>query len=281
MIESRTSLFDSARLQFENRRLRHRLRLLQHWWFRKHTPYQPFFVIATARSGSNLLIDYLNQIPGVQSYWEILCHTLPEGPRKRQLPPKRALRHVRYSLQTLNSPIRGCKFLLCQLANCKLTLGSLETAFPSAKFIVLYRESLAEQFVSFRSAVETKQWVLYGAQEAKQARPMIDSADFERYCVGIRQRYEHVLAHPSLCERGALLSYEELTADPTGCLRQRVCPLLGVPEIEPRTVLRKQNPQPLADRVANYSAVEALLTSPLARQKYALPRPQHSSRRAA
>ena len=280
MIESRKSLFDSDKLQFEYRRLKHRLRLLQHWWFREHSPYQPFFIIATARSGSNLLVDYLNQVPGVQSLWEVLCHKVTEGPFRCRLPPKRALRHIRYSLQTLNSYTRGCKLLLYQLANCKLTLGSLETAFTGARFVVLYRESLAEQFVSFRSAVETNQWALYSGQKSKRARPVIYPAEFEQYCAGIRQRYEKVLAHPSLCERGTLLSYEELADDPARCLRERICPLLGVPAIEPRTTLCKQNPEPLADRVANYSEVATLLTDPLFRQKYALPR-NLSAQRAA
>ena len=78
-----------------------------------------------------------------------------------------------------------------------------------------------------------------------------------------------------------LLSYEELTANAANWLQQQICPLLGVNYSPPQTRLRKQNTQPLADRVTNYRDVSALLHSPLCRQYHHWPIQHHPIPRAA
>src|SRR5262245_6299408 len=90
------------RLWLDCRRLAHRAHLLRHWWLKPHVPFQPFFTLASARCGSNLLIDFINHLRGAQTHWEVLCNVVPEGPRKRRMKPAKALRHIRYSLQTLD-----------------------------------------------------------------------------------------------------------------------------------------------------------------------------------
>jgi LPS sulfotransferase NodH len=269
-----------AKTWLELGRLRHQLKLSRHWWLYPHRPYQPFFVLATHRSGSNLLIDFVNRLSGVQSHSEILCPTLPIGPRQWGMSPEKALAHIRRSLQMLRPPVRGCKLMLDQLANCQLTLADLNLEFPGAKFIVLYRQSLAEQFLSRESAKATDQWCLREGQVRKQARVIIKPAELRTYCDRIRRAYREVLDHPWLSERGVLLSYEELTADPQYWLDQHICPLLGVLAGRAETCLRKQNTLPLAERVENYREVAALLASPLCQQRYAWPS-QQRMRRAA
>src|SRR5436190_20041118 len=77
--QSRQPLLDYGKLSLEWRRLKNRLRLLRKWWLRPHRPFQPLLVIATWRSGSNLLLSYLNQQPGVSVLSEVLCSRLPIG----------------------------------------------------------------------------------------------------------------------------------------------------------------------------------------------------------
>jgi LPS sulfotransferase NodH len=195
--------------------------------------------------------------------------------------PAKALRHIRYSLQTLDAPARGCKLMLYQLARCGLTLDSLEAAFSEPKYIVLYRQSLAEQYVSLQAAMTTNQWAVFGGEQPKQTLIKIDPEEFRRYSERIQQGYRELLTHRAIAERGILLSYEELTQNPAGWLRHGICPHLGVPAAEPTSVLRKQSSKPLAERVANYSAVAALLNGPLGRQHYVLPGQRAFHRRAA
>src|SRR5205085_10957081 len=117
-----------------------------------------------ARSGSNLLVDYLDGLPGVQSLSEILNWRTRIGPR-REVPTHGAIRHIRVSMQTLQSPLRGCKLFLSDLEDFRLTLEDLDGEFPDAKYIVLYRKSLAEQFVSLELARMTQQWILLEGQK--------------------------------------------------------------------------------------------------------------------
>jgi len=247
----------------ECRRMWHQLRLLQHWMLGPHQPFRAVFVVTNPRSGSNLLIDYLGQLPGVQSLSEVLNWGLEIGPRKC-LHFQRAVRHIQLSMQTLQTPLRGCKLFLRELENYRLGVDDLEKAFPAAYYIVLYRQNLAEQYVSQKAAEMTKQWILLPGQERKRASVTVNPDVFERHCHETRRGYEEVLAHPAVRERGVLLSYDQLATDPSRCLRDVICPLLAVPASQPRTNLCKQSVEPLAERVANYTEVAALLNSPLA-----------------
>jgi LPS sulfotransferase NodH len=264
----------------EANRLKHQLWLHSQWWLKRHTPYRAIFVLATPRSGSNLLVDYLNRVPEVQSLAEVLSAWLPTGPWKCHTPPAAAIRHLRYSLHTLKTPARGCKVMLEELDYCRLTVDTLAEAFPESKFLILYRQSLAQQYVSLRTALSTNQWLLKDGEIRKEAGVTINPVELRKYCDETRRRYRDLVAVPWLRERAALLSYEELTADPRRCLHEEICPLLGVPDIAPQTQLRKQNPSPLSERVTNYQEVAALLGSPLCRQQYAWPW-QQQARRAA
>ncbi len=247
------------------------LRLWQKWWLRPHRPFQPVFVIATCRSGSNLLLSYLNQQPEVAMLGEVLCSQLPHGPRRDRIPAGQAIRHIRYCLQGERGAVRGCKLMLRQLAESQLSLDDLQREFPEAKFVVLYRQSLAEQFVSLKVAEATRQFTLGLGESPRPAEVAVNSAELRAYCDDARRRYHDALAHRWLAERAVLLSYEELVANPTGWLKQEICPLLGVPFHAPQTRLLKQKTRPLAEQVLNYREVAGLFDSPLCRQHHDWP----------
>jgi LPS sulfotransferase NodH len=277
----RESLVSGSRFGLEWQRLKNGLRLAKKWWLRPHTPYQPFFVIATPRSGSNLLQSYLRQQPGVAALSEVLCPVLPIGPGRNSVPPAKAIKHIRYSLQGESTPVRGAKLMLHHLASCQLTLDDLHAAFPDAKYVILYRQSLAEQFVSQKAAMTTKQYMLFSGQERKQATVDIDAAELRYYCDGMRASYREAINRPWLAGRAVLLSYEELTADPEHWLSAHLGPLLGVSSVPLQTRLLKQNTLPLAQQITNYREVAGLLHSPLCRQHHVWPWQRHAQRRAA
>ena len=262
---------DKKTLRLRWQQFRQELRRQKHWWLRPHPDYQPFFILATCRSGSNLLLDYLRQFPGIAGHTEVLCPLLAIGPTRAKLRPVQAIRHIRLSLQTKRLPIRGCKLMLHQLANCQVTMPDLDRAFPRAKYLILYRESLAEQFVSQKLAETTQQWLLKPGEQQKQPRIVIQPGDLQWYCNSMRSAYGNVLQHPGLAERSAILSYEELTTNPAACLREAVCPLLGLPPAPIQTQLRKQNTKGFDERVVNYAEVKELLEGPQCWQHYAWP----------
>src|SRR5947207_2523437 len=133
-----------AQLSQHYQRVRSRLHTLRHWWLRPHAPFRAVFILATQRSGSNLVRDYVKRLPGVASHGEVLCTEFPYGP-SRKLPTAAALRHLRYALQTLDAPLRACKLMLDHLCDHQLTVDDLRAAFSDSRFIVLYRRWLAEQ----------------------------------------------------------------------------------------------------------------------------------------
>jgi LPS sulfotransferase NodH len=260
-----------GRLLLRCRQLWHQARLRAQRWLQPPTDYRPLFVLATQRSGSNLLIDYLNRLNGVQSLAEILCRTLPEGLPRWQATTRGALAHIRVSLDTLQGEVRGCKLMLNQLDDCQLDLKRLDAAFPSARYIILYRESLAEQFLSLETAKATNQWKLTGEQEAKLVHIRVDPRQLHSFCDKTLEMYRRVLDHDWLRHRSVLLSYEQLTSNPDNCLCDFICPLLDVDAAPPSTSLRKQNSRSRAQRIENYEQVATLLDSDRCRQGLAWP----------
>jgi LPS sulfotransferase NodH len=262
------------------RRWKHGLKLSRRYWLARHRPYVPLFVLATYRSGSNLLVDYLRSLPGVQCYAEVLSPRLEIGPSRGDLSPKQALRHIRYSLQSPKTPVRGCKLMLDQLSGCRLTPDDLIDAFPDGRYIVLYRESLAEQLLSIRTAQATNQWIVRRGQAARTAKVRIEPLELRWYCDEIRRLYAPIVASTRLPERGILLGYNELTGDLERAFAERICPLLDMPYSEPRSSLTKQNRQPLAERIENYDEIASLFHSPQCRQRLDWGQPRGSARAA-
>jgi LPS sulfotransferase NodH len=252
-------------------RFKTRMRLQQKWWLSPHTPFQPLLVIATWRSGSNLLLSYLMQQPGVSMLSEVLCPRLPIGPSRDHLPPEKAIQHIRFFLQGERTPIRGCKLMLPQLSNCGLSLADLNHAFPTAKYIILYREALAEQFVSHHVAEATDQYLLRDGETPREVKIHVDPRALRAYCDDIRRRYRDVVECRWLENKAVLLSYEQLVANPAGSVKQHICPLINVEFGGAQTRLVKQSTRPLAERIVNYREVAALVNSPLCRQQHSFP----------
>jgi LPS sulfotransferase NodH len=255
-----------SRLMLRCRQLWHQANLRAQRWLQATTTYRPLFVVATQRSGSNLLIDYLNRLSGVESLAEILCRTLPEGLPRWQATTRSALAHIRISLDTLKAPVRGCKLMLNQLDECKLDLKQLDEAFPEARYIILYRESLAEQFLSLESAKATNQWKLTADQDRKFVHIRVNPRKLQDFCETTMEMYRRVLDNEWLRERGLLLSYEQLVSNPQNCVNEMICPLLGVDASPLSTSLCKQNTLSPAERVVNYEQVAYLFDSAACRQ---------------
>lgn len=252
------------------KRFWHQAGLYRRWLTRRQEPYQALFVIATGRSGSNLLLSYLNEQPGVALRSELLHPRLYYGIWPFQATPSRALRHLWLSLQADRTPIRGCKLMLNQLENCRLSLDGLRGAFPDAKYIILYRENLGEQFVSDLLAKATHQFLLLPGEEQKLAQVHVNPAELQSFAAGIQKGYREVLSHSWLAPRSVLLSYEELVRDPEHCLVDVIGPLLGIKAVSAGTHLRKQNSRELSESVANYAEIAELLVS--TRRRHAWPR---------
>jgi LPS sulfotransferase NodH len=118
----------------------------------------PVFIVAAPRSGSGLLLSYLNSIPGVGLCPEILHPRMYYGVRSGFISKRSVFRHIVHSVHYGTEPVRGAKFLSTQLERHRLEIPDLRGLFPAPRFIVLYRESLLEQHVSLKTAERTGVW---------------------------------------------------------------------------------------------------------------------------
>jgi len=82
----------------------YRLKIFLKYFF-KRTAKEPVFVIAKRRSGSNLLLSYLNSVPDL-SFWppEPLNWRMYYGVRKNRVSKKAVLRHLAYTLNSARTP---------------------------------------------------------------------------------------------------------------------------------------------------------------------------------
>jgi len=185
--------------------------------------------------------------------------------------PAVARRHIRRSLQSLRQPVRGCKLMLDQLEQCVLNVEDLRKIYPNAKYLILYREAIAEQFVSHQLAHATGQWRSTKEHAPEDLKVSVDAQQLVAYCQRVRQSYASLFDRAWLQDCSAVMSYEQLVADPDEVFARQICPLLGIEGGRPQTDLRKQNTLPLADRIANYSQVKEVIDSPVCRQRHHWP----------
>ena len=269
-------------------------RLLCHLWLSHNvsaTPgmpqARPVFVLFTPRSGSQFLAELMNSVPSVEMRGELLHrHALRRGRWSRiaDWAPQMTVSFWRrgayqsYLTGGLAAPgarVTGCTLSQFQLAGTGLGLDDLVEWFDDARFIILYRRSLAEQCLSWHLSLLTRQW--RWTEDSRSNSPFEGRVRLERRAVLnrfelVRQFYSELLEHPELGRRARLLSYEELRDDPQRAFDEVLFPWLGLPHTTVRNErLRKQGTRPMRDVIENYAELEDVLTGPIAEQRYSLP----------
>lgn len=118
------------------------------------------FILSSLRSGSSLLASYLESTQQVAWKGEILHQHNPANKTTRWLrhvPPlrrQRAFSIARRVLhkERLNLSLRAAKLHREHMERCQIRLEHVEQAFPTAQYILIYRESILAQFVSLKVA---------------------------------------------------------------------------------------------------------------------------------
>lgn len=224
-------------------------------------PVDPLFVLATPRTGSTFLVECINSLSDAAIRGEVLHpdKLLLTGSLERR--STTALRQIRRGLGADRAQIRGAKILLDQLADRHLSVEELLADYPQARIILLWRRHLGAQYVSHRLGQISGVW--HRRTGARKAPPpqMIELSANE-YRVWKSETLEmYNAAMPTLSaspERTLMLEYEDVSADPVGCMRQ-VAHFLGVPPARPYSSLRKLGTRPLDERVSNYQELAQLL----------------------
>lgn len=215
--------------------------------------FDSFVIFAEMRTGSNLLEDYLNQMDGVTCHGEAFNPAFIGYPnasdilgvtqRQREADPHALLNTIRRATVGLG----GFRYFH---DHDPRVLASILTDARCAK-IVLSRNPL-NSYVSLKIARATGQWKLTNVKNRKSATIRFEPSEFETHLATIQQFQRTVSRALQVTGQTAFhIAYDEIndTEVLTG-----LAEWLGVrvPETGFQSRLKPQNPQPLAEKVANF-----------------------------
>lgn len=263
---SRVPVLLKNRTKLIRKRSAHRLRIFLNYILNKKAK-EPIFIITARRTGSNLLLEYLNSVHDVSFAPEVLNKNMFYGLRGQFISKHAALRHIAYSIGYCKKNICGAKLVKVQLQHHGITLEDLKSYFPKARFIILYRRSLLDQFVSLEIAKKTNTW-----QWTNQFRLpdsiTIKVPELTKFCGEIKQFYRDIFRHPWIKECSIALSYEELTQSPQETFERVVFPFLKLHPCQIVSSLKKQNTKKLHQIIQNYADIVPWIGHPLTHQDY-------------
>lgn len=237
---------------------------------RSAPPEELVALISSPRCGGRLLVDYLNSIPGVTFADEVLHPGIVAGYRLRGRTAAAALRHVQRSLWALPTPICGAKFTFDQLDRHGIGADNLAGLRPAPKFIILYRRSLADTFISLQAARQRNQWKRHEDAPPFSGLIHVDPADYLAFAKRIRQNYERIISQDWFRERARVVTYEDVVASAQDVFDHVLFPFLEQPASPVTTGLKKQIERPMSSVVENYEEVKDILEGDAGRQEYAL-----------
>ncbi len=224
-----------------------------------NAPAMPFLILGEARTGTNLLADLLRSHPEISVAGEILNPYNPDGIRLWCRTRGSVLRHIDRSLRALDGICRGAQTHIYHFRLHRIPIEYLCKARPKLRFLVIFRKSLGEQFVSWKLAKLSGRWVGTSDKAVHHDKCIVDPVEFRKWCAAVRERYAEVTACNALWMRAVSIAYEDLCHDQAEVMQRKIVPFLGVEPIKLKTRLRKQNPRSLADSVENYGDVADLL----------------------
>jgi len=209
-----------------------------------------FLILSAARSGTTLLVDYLNCHTRIRCRGEILnsdwgCYGNPRG-----MGTDRLRLQVEAFFVKRPGLLAGAKILTYQLEELHIKLPSVVEILHEPSVIVLYREETLEQFASLKMAERDRVW--HSNKPVKNEPMWLDPAMFVAFAERERRMWrENIASLDGL--RVHYVSYEQLTRDTDKTMRH-VFEFLGLKNCRVDSPLVKLNPQPLSRRLINYQA---------------------------
>lgn len=249
------------------------LKMKAEFLLRQNRPHQALFVFGSARCGSNLLVQLLDSHPQITMKNEVLSPWTITGlgAEFEEVSQARAMRHVVCCILHTKTAVSGVKLLQRQAKYFWITPKALNDKLPQAFFVLCYRRSLIDQYVSGLVADKTGAWVSGERKRVERPTVHVEVASFRQYCEDVQSANTELVEREFLGLRWMPIAYEDLCAAPNEVLEERVFKPLQLASHQPRTVLRKQNDRPLSQIIENYSEVEESLRAPWAQQNFAPP----------
>lgn len=222
--------------------------------------FDSFVIFAGMRTGSNFLEDNLNGVPGLFCYGEVFNpHFIGQKDRRSLLgiTLEDRSKDPFPLLQAMKSHADGLAGVRFFHDHDPRVLRALMSDRRCAK-VILTRNPL-DSYVSRKIAAETGQWKLTDPSHRRSARISFNPAEFEAHLEQV-QRFQMELLHELQVsgQTAFYIGYDDIGDIDVlnGLLR-----FLGVQhrldKLSDR--LKRQNPQPLAEKVKNHAEMEAAL----------------------
>jgi LPS sulfotransferase NodH len=227
-----------------------------------HLNYTHFIVLSRSRTGSNMLISFLNSHPNLFAEGEIFNSL--NGRNYQDILAKA------FGKQPLNIKAKGFKiFYYHPVDDQNSEIWNELIKLENLHVIHLKRKNIFRALVSNKIAKQQKVWLkrssgIFGKVSAifnkssSQENPKTVSFSAEEVEKGFMQTREWEKVGDEKFKNHPLYNmyYEDLTTDPNKGFR-RVTEFLGVPYSEPKTRLKKQNPEKLQELVLNYHELKS------------------------
>ena len=214
--------------------------------------FKPFIVLSRSRTGSNMLISFLNSHPNIravereifskldgQNYGDILARVFAKQP---------------YYIEAKGFKI----FYYHPLDDRNEDIWNALVNMENLRVIHLKRRNILRTLVSRKIASLQDVWSTTASIGLDSSKNKAVSFTVQEVEDGIKQTRawekegdEKFRNHPLL-----LASYEDLVADPIGHFK-KITEFLGVGYVRPQTNLKKQNPEKLSDLVSNYDELKS------------------------
>jgi len=217
---------------------------------RKHSDFRRFIILARSRTGSNLLISYLNNHPSIVAETEIfrdLQETKPEGmlPKLFKPYPSR-IKAVGFKI-----------FYYHPLHTDGTALWNELIRMKNLHVIHLKRRNILRTLISRKIAEKKDRWASFDTEDpAKVAMKSVtfEASELEEKFEQTRQWEEEgdrmFRSHPLLT-----LYYEDLAESPEETFK-KITDFLRLEYQPPKTYFQKQNPEKTSDLLANYAELK-------------------------
>jgi LPS sulfotransferase NodH len=227
-----------------------------------------FVIVSSARSGSNLLVSYLRQIPRAACFGEILRSDFPDMPgwdklvRRLDMPPGSRQLHARdltaFWESFLSRGLRRRRWFGAKAFYYHRRGDAIWDRFEADdhRVIHLWRDATFDQYVSRLLAVATGQWKARdgGGEDEAEPRVTFDRDDYLRYRSELSTDIEAARARYGASDGYVEIEYGQLTDH--AFMSDLLEGLFGErPDIE--EVLRLQRGRPKLEYLANPADAEA------------------------
>lgn len=219
--------------------------------FQRNTHFKKVIVIGRARTGSNLLLSFMNSHPQLHMEGEIFAY-------QKNKPSRQIMDRV-YKLQPDAVKAAGFKIFYHHPMDDKDSdIWELLKADKSIHVIQLRRENMLRMHISRKVAMQSDVWTAASKKEVDKVRNRQVSFTKEELEEGFNKTkrweanaVEDFSEHPFI-----EICYERMISDPENEFA-KLTSFLGVDPMAPKTNLRKQNPGKLQDLIENYDALKA------------------------